>query len=271
MRRTAVALIFAACLGCGSTGSSTPSRGDGPSALAIVLPQNDIELVGGETLVVQLLAVGVDGEPATFSIDGPGFASLEGARLTLAPTRADAGTFTVEISAKAGLRTANATLGVTVAVPNEAPSVWSGDFLFVGDAAGIYGGPDCTLSGHMCCPGPACTLGSDPVVYVMACDADRDPLTIDVQVVPATQALADVVTDSFTGTLDAPQPARCANSISPCACFAVPLAGLAPSTSYAFGVRVRDARGAVVGSATPYSVDDAGWIHAPSLQFRTAP
>lgn len=272
MRRIATAFTLASCLACGSSSSSPLPNTNSSSDLAVVLPHQTLHLVGGERTVIQLLAVGTGDGPVTFSADGPAFVSLNDATLTVAPTRADAGSFTVNITARAGQRTATASLSVDVTAPNGAPTVspstW---FLYLGDDAHIYGGPDCTLSGHMCCPGPACTLGSNPRVYVEACDADGDALTVDVQVVPANQALANVVSGSLTEALDAPQSAFCSSGLAGCACFAVPLKGLAPSTAYAFAVRVTDALGAVARKAPPYSVDDAGWIHDPSLQFRTAP
>jgi hypothetical protein len=225
---------------------------------------------GGQTRDIQLLVIGTGSERATFSADLPSFAKLVGSVLTLSPKRADEGQYVVTVTAIVGDESARTTMQVVVRSPNTPPSwmmnpIAAGGIL-LGDDAGIYG-PGPMVGG---CPGASCELKGLPSIYASTvCDQEDDPVTVDVEIVPLGQPFTKTPTHSRTGQVGVNNGGpRCQTAFEHCSCFQVPADGLARGTTYAFAVRLTDARGAVT---TSRDAPD-GWVSQPSfLQFKTAP
>ncbi|MFW5691000.1 MAG: Ig-like domain-containing protein [Chloroflexota bacterium] len=133
-----------------------------PATVSItVTPVNDPPVLGpieaivmtaGQTRTVNLTASDVDGDPLTFLLDGePGFVSLSGSSITLTPTLADVGSYTMTVSVSDTTAVDQVPVNITVQEP----------------------------------AGPACPI--DLTLAGVPTDAITGPLTIEA-VVPASAA-----------------------------------------------------------------------------------
>lgn len=258
-------LALAVLAGCGDNGQRSS---DAQQALALSLPDDTITLEAGQKQYVTLLTVGArDGSQVTFTGQLPAFARLDGSLLTLAPGRGDEGDYDLVIEAAVGDQSSSASLHVVVTVQNTAPALGMG-LLGLGDANGIYTpGPWVIPSEN--CPGPTCVIGASPAVYVGACDAESDAMTVEVEVVQRGQAFSGNATHAFTGPAGT-QSDRCGNYGAGCSCYKVPLDGLLAGQSYAFAVRVADALGATASPPWANPLDH-GWLTQSYWYFSTAP
>src|SRR4051812_47465197 len=179
MRR--IVLLSVAALACAGSNDAQfqfviSSSASGQSA------GSQITMRGGETLLLGLMVVGNVPGPVTFEGQNlPAFARLSGAMLTLAPQRADMGTYALKLVAHSQSASQTTTLQLFVDRYNSAPK-WDPT-----DLHAPYGFRDDT-GGRWSCPGGACTLGPNPVLYwINACDPEGDEMIAEVEVVPRDQ------------------------------------------------------------------------------------
>jgi hypothetical protein len=216
MTLTRAVALCAASLACGA-----PSTEVGAGALRVVVDGAPLEVVAGTTTVVQILVMGDGAGSALISSPGlPAFATLTGARLTLAPTREHEGDYAIALVATAGSSEATASLDVRVSRPNTAP---------VADENLVVMLDDGWSRNISTCPGQRCAIAGTPSVEVFVTDADGDPVTVELELVEAGQPFPGTATYATTS-----------------AAFPVdfPLPGLIPGTAYEFAIRARDAVGA---------------------------
>jgi hypothetical protein len=180
--------------------SSSESRG-GASATSV-------ELRAGETERVVLVAIGAD-QPVTFAgRDLPAFAKLEGALLTLAPQRNDAGDYALTLTANAGRESASGDLRVHVLRFNTAPTWSPSTLLRVGSLSQSFGDSVSGLGARYPCPDPTfCTAASDPYVALRACDAEGDGIVVELEVVPRGRPFENKPTFSASAPPVYPPPA----------------------------------------------------------------
>lgn len=200
----------------------------------------------GQTRILEMYVIGTASGPITFSgTDLPSFVTLEGPLLTIAPSRADAGEYRLQVTASDGRESQTAELALSVHRSNTAPR-WSGLVLFTDD--------DGTHVGWNVCPYPAtCTAAGTAVMQFYLCDEDRDSINLEVEVVPRGTPFSHRATHSVSVRPDG------------CALVSIPLSGLAVEGSYDFGFRFSDEFGAVgvvpdgYGSQEPDGWDHPGW------------
>src|SRR5438445_11071953 len=90
-------VILVVATGCGRESTRVPA-----SRLELVVPDTTIDMQGGQTREIQLLVVGAKAEQVNYSAELPAFARLAGSLLTLTPTRSDAGSYKLTVTATAG-------------------------------------------------------------------------------------------------------------------------------------------------------------------------
>jgi hypothetical protein len=210
-----------------------------------------------------LVAIGAD-QPVTFAgRDLPAFAKLEGALLTLAPQRNDAGDYALTLTANAGRESASGDLRVHVLRFNTAPTWSPSTLLRVGSLSQSFGDSVSGLGARYPCPDPTfCTAASDPYVALRACDAEGDGIVVELEVVPRGRPFENKPTFSASAPPVYPPPAS-----GNCPAVLVHMPGLIPGQSYEYAVRVRDELGAVGGVA---GAPD-GWYVNPQLGFDQGP
>jgi hypothetical protein len=218
---------------------------------------SQITMRGGEKLVLGLTVVGSAPGPVTFEgHDLPAFATLSGALLTLAPQRADMGSYLLKLVAHAGSASQTSAIQLVVDRYNSAPQ-WNPSGLYA-----PYGFHDDT-GGRWACPGAMCTVGPNPVLHwINACDPEGDQMIAEVEVVPRGQPFTGKAT--FKGSVRAPK-----SSTTSCYVYSieVPMPGLVPEQAYDFAIRVSDEFGAV--ASVPDS--DTGWAHRSDWYFDQGP
>ena len=265
-----IVLVILAVVGCGS-GSGAGADRTQPASLELVTPGTPIEMQGGQTREIQLLVIGATGEQVTFSAQLPPFAKLVGSLLTLSPGRADAGDHQLTVTATAGAQSTSAELHVIVSAPNTPPR-WRPITTMLGNNDGVYSNRPCSPACGIC-PGDTCVLGSPVSLFATVCDADLDPVTVDVEVVSLGSQFAKTPTHSLTAPVGKLQSLYCSYLDPACACFQIQFPDLRFGASYEFAVRITDAQGAV--ASFPYASDGLvpsdGWVHLSNWRFKTAP
>jgi hypothetical protein len=188
----------------------------------------------------------------------------------------------VELVATAGPNAATAALAVAVTRPNSSPTPAPFYSFYMADSTGIFppDGPCVSIYDPdrlHCCPGETCVIGKPTELVVDACDGEGDAITADVEIIAPEGAFTGEPTHSVTWRPGEPQNLRCSRS-GPCGCFGVTLDGLAPGTTYAFGVRLRDEWGATTSwegsywaSREPFGEQDPEWLRVRMLRFTTSP
>jgi hypothetical protein len=252
MKSRSLAMFLAVTLaGCGPRTGGTVNSQQGP--LALVVADKPIQVQAGEKIFVQVVAVGRDSDSAVISSpDLPPFATLDGSLLTIAPDRSFQGDYSITIVARTKGDSASAVLHVLVARFNTAPTVRSSPYMFLLiDKNGVRG-PGC--------PGSFCTLGEQAGIAVDVCDAERDAVTVELEVVPKGQPFSGVASYSATSAV----------GVTNCVGLNVLMPGLAPEQTYAFGLRVRDALGAIATWGGSLEGDD-GWVRDPWWYFEQGP
>jgi hypothetical protein len=254
MRPLLVAALGLVCA-CGSSASRQPLRlttADQQSPAS-----GNVRSLQMQTSTVQqfdFLVLNAGGAPAFSGSNLPGFVTLDGPVLTIAPARTDVGSFNFSVSASIGGETASMTFALDVIRENLAPRLNRGAYGFapwVGDTTAT---PMFVDTWYTQCPG-GCTVLGTAVIGVGACDPEGDALTVDVEVVPVGQAFQHVPTVSKTFQA----PACPALAKPPADLLAVPLAGLVPQQNYTISVRVTDAYGAVWPFPNGGWQDQIGW------------
>jgi hypothetical protein len=222
-----------------------------------------VEMQAGEARTIQLIAIGPAGESITFSASNlPEFARLDGALLSLAPSRANAGEYTITIAARTATQSQAADLRVVVRRYNEAP-ILNDTSIFLGDE-------NVPLRNSLICPGREwCTLYGRAKVYVGVCDGDGDAVTVDVEVVPRGTPFSRSPSVSISAPVGRNQNDTCGSGPGQCVCVELPLGDLPPDTSYDFAVRVSDAYGAI-GTAK-YGGTQDGWTSSARFGFDEGP
>src|SRR5437868_2982741 len=215
---------------CGPGGSahfmlqvgSQANSNDGPAALT---------LRGGETKTLGLLVVGTVPGPVTFSGKNlPSFATLSGSVLTLAPTRADMGDYSLTLIATASGESQSSILRISVLRSNSPPA---GGFEYFTDDTSHYTNT---------CPNPAtCTAIGTPVLHLRFCDAEGDGVTTELEVVERGRAF----TKTPTYSTFVPAGAAIRFNDGTCADVTFPIQGLTLQRSYDFAMRFSDEFGAV--------------------------
>jgi hypothetical protein len=167
---------------------------------------------------VQVVILGAGAEPVTVSSpDLPAFATMSGTTLNLAPGTADLGVHSFTLVATSGKLSDRAEMTVVVERGNTAPSL---KIAWLQDAD----------SGDV-----ARELLFNPRVTVSACDAESDPLTVELEVTPAADPFSGIPT----------QTAPCAPLAPGDCCWArVPLE-VVPGARYKARARARDDLGGV--------------------------
>jgi hypothetical protein len=192
--------------------------------------------------------------------DAPHFATLSGQLLTLSPTRADEGDYTIALIAESEGQKASTTLDVSVVRPNSAPSPVS------------IGFADGGVHDFATCPGPKwCTAVGTPYIVVVTDDRDGDAITVDLEVVRRGEPFSGTPTYSQT------VPAATASQQS----VVFTLEGLIQGQSYSFAVRACDQFGMCAspreattrrGGTEDRGVALAnGWVTATRLGFDQGP
>jgi len=256
MKRICFALL-AAAIGCGS-GSPTGSglKLQLSSASATDDSSGRLQMQAGETRTVVLLAIGADSAVSFSGHDLPAFASLQGPLLTLSPGRADAGSFSLEFTARSGRESASAMLALDVSRFNTPPTATLWDM-----AEGVQNPQERDVMAGVC-PGPQTCTVVHPSLRFFLSDAERDGILVEVEVVPRGQPFTRTAT--FSAHVDASSPGY--------GDLRIPLFGLTPDVSYDFAYRVRDDFGATseshhFGSAEPAD----GWTSSPRFGFDQGP
>jgi hypothetical protein len=260
MHRIVSVAVLIAVMGCSSTpgaqfhlelSSSGTSASTGGSV--------KVQMRAGEIRTVQLLVVGSVPSSITFGANElPEFATLQGPMLTLSPGRADAGEYTITLTATSDGESQSAVLDVVVDRFNNAPTWTPPTLAFFGDDKGS---PNSVRL--WTCPGPTtCTADGTPHVLLTACDADGDTMTFDVEIVLRGQTFSKVPTHS--ASMKPPSPY---SSDPICVNLSLSLGGLERERSYDFAVRVSDEFGAI--ARVVGSVD--GWVHRPEWGFDQGP
>ena len=243
MTRATIALTLISFVGCGGGGSF----GNFDQKLRFVSSDSSIVLETNQTVVLQLLVVGVGSNEAVISSpDLPAFATLDGSRLTLAPGRSYEGDYLLTLLAKTPSSTASSVLHVSVTRRNTPPSV---SLILVSDPTGIW---------------PACNpmlRTSDELhglasVDVVVSDAEGDAVTIEAEVVPKGQAFSGVATHSITASVGVNHASRCTAGGANQTCIELPFVGLQTGKTYSFALRIRDQIGA--NADLPYEATPAG-------------
>jgi len=270
MKAFSVAAIAIVAGACG--GSSDPSRAD-RGALQFVMDARPVVLTTGESVVIQLLVIGQHAsEAAISSADLPPFATLDGSRLTLAPTRAFQGDYSMTLVAESGSSNASATLHVSVQRDNTPPFLMLGGFSWADANGGPYD------SSGPCTP----ELHGTAAVHAFLGDAEGDSVTWEAEVVPKGQPFSGKPTQSVSAAVGI--VADCSAAHDPYhSCkggryfyrdFELPLEGLAIGTTYSVAIRLRDQLGAVATSMPAMSVTDIGngwWTGGCGLEFTLVP
>jgi hypothetical protein len=201
--------------------------------LQLVVTKDPIVLETDHTTVLELLVIGEGADEATISSpDLPPFATLKGSILTLSPTRAFQGDYSLTLVATAGTSTSSAKLQVTVIRFNSAPTL-NGYTLF--DSTGwidtVY---------H---PWPVTFYGT-PVFGMHVADAEGDIVTAEMEVIPAGQVFSAVPTHAATAPVGTDTGVCVENYDAFHACIELELTGLTIGQRYMFAIRVRDSFGA---------------------------
>lgn len=262
MNRVIVGLLTLA-VACGRQ-ATTPAT----SSFKLVVPGTAIEMQGGETRQIQLLVIGAEGDQVTFSGQLPAFASLTDSLLTLAPRRSDSGEYQIALTATAGGQSTSANLRVIVSVPNTPPN-WMPIQTMMGDAklGVVSNSPFCGNTTCMICPSDNCLLANPPSIYTILCDAERDAVTVDVDVVERGAAFTKNPTYSASGPVGVAQTPNCLVGAPDCVCLQVVLTSSTNGASYDFAIRVKDSR----GSVTSFSYAPDGWVHLTDWTFNVSP
>lgn len=148
--------------------------------LALQVPGEAVELMAGDSLLVQLLVVGDAAGTATIAAAQlPPFATLDGSRVRLAPSRAVApGTYQVALTASAGGETATAAFDVEISRFNVNPEMtfqWWSD----GDEDKYTCRIHTPLIGDRLYTAADCRFDGDPKVQFDFKDSDRDPVEVE--------------------------------------------------------------------------------------------
>lgn len=234
-------LVVLALSGLGGCGGGNLGEQQ-PAHLQLVVEDAPLTLTAPTSVLIQLLVIGDDGGPVSITSPGaPTFASLSGTRLTLTPTRADAGSYDIRLVATSATQEADATLHVEVTRTNTGP-MWL---------------PIPTIEGTDTDPSERPVV-QQAAMYALVCDNEGDNITLEVEVVPAGAVFKRVPTTSqfidfaVTPPLSYELPMICGE-------FRVPLTGLAPG-DYDVAIHAVDA----LGLEDPY-----GWV--PFRGFTLAP
>ena len=216
-------------------------------------------LRGGETKTLGLLVVGTVPGPVTFSGRNlPAFAMLSGSVLTLAPTRADMGDYSLTLIAAAGGESQSSTLRVSVLRFNSPPT---GGFGYFSDDTSHY---------ETTCPNPVtCTAIGTPVLHLGFCDAEGDGVTTELEVIERGRPF----TKTPTYSTFVPAGAASRYNDGKCGEVTFPLPGLTLQQSYDFAIRLSDEFGAVTMHANDFEVVTApeGWMTSPRWGFDQGP
>jgi hypothetical protein len=255
-RGSAIAIVMLSS--CGSP-VQRPERAQ-ETTLQLVVAEDPLVVQTSTTLTVRLLVIGEGADEAKISSpDLPPFATLHGSMLTLSPGREYQGDYALTLVAAAGSNSTSARLQVSVIRFNTAPTL---GYNLLGDSNGIYLRMNMT---DPSCNTVKCTLHGTPSVSIMLADADRDSVTVEVEVVPAGQPFSGYPTHRVTAPVGVDAAERCQSAGDPFhACIEVKLTGLADGQSYVYAMRVRDALGAIglwerFGSRQPTD----GWLANP--------
>src|SRR5262249_28439054 len=192
-------------------------------------------------------------------MDLPAFARLQGALLTLAPTRSDQGQFDVTISASDGAHTDSTSLRIVVHRTNRAP-IWTypvTTYDFADDLGPHH---------RMICPGPHCTAIGTAKLTPRICDPDGDPVNVEVEVVRKGQSFSGQATHRVTVSA---KPLPNGTAIS-CEASEIAFDNLTTEQSYEYALRISDQLGA--RAALGPGKDADGWLHYPGQsQFDQGP
>jgi len=238
MRNSRVGVVVASfCMlalwGAQACDSTSPPEMQTPAKLQLVVSDAPLQLVAPTSVLIELIAIGANGKPVTFTAPGaPSFVSLSATLLTLAPTRADVGSYAIPLVAATATQQATATLSVDVTRANTGP-MWLPSPFVLGTE----------------------TVSSDPPVFIapylsaLVCDDEGDNFTFQVEVVAAGHAFTRKA--SYTQSIDFTVTPPLSYELPKfCGDFKVPFTGLAPG-DYDVAVHAVD----VLGAEDPY-----GWV-----------
>lgn len=238
MKHLVEAVLFLTLASCGLSGHQDAQE----TQLQLLVSDMPITMQAGQTLALQLLVIGAGSEQATISSpDLPPFATLQGSRLTLSPSRQYEGDYTLTLVASTQSSTASASLRLTVQRPETAPrpqvfflSATNGDNL-----------------GGFCLDLPTCVLYGTPIFYLSAVDDEGDPVTWDIELVSSEQPFSGSPTQTLTQPVTRPPyPPE----------VQMPFSGLTVGQSYSFAVRCRDGLGAACSWSSGRSSGQDGWL-----------
>jgi hypothetical protein len=157
-----VPLTAAVVLGC----QSNPHDGSRTS-LVMKLSAETITVAPGEKLFLEIIVIGAGSDPVAISSpDLPGFATLSDTTLILSPGRTDIGNHVVTLVARSGSQSVSDQVSIAVDRANTAPTLRMRMNL---DGSEIWSE----------------ALAYQPKFYIEACDGESDPMTAEVEVVPA--------------------------------------------------------------------------------------
>jgi hypothetical protein len=211
-----------------------------------------VEIEGGEARTIQLVVMGTGADPISLSASNlPTFASLSGMLLSLSPSRADAGVYTITLTATAGTQSQNADLQVVVHRSNR-PPLFGGGAPMLADDNGLRDSLNCTNESW-------CTAYGRVKLYYGACDPDGDSVTLDLEIVPRGTQFSGKPTVSVSAPVGRPQNPTVLFNTANCVMMELPLPELVPEVSYDLAVRVTDAFGAIAAERDSPLYQD-GWL-----------
>ncbi len=197
MNLRALGLSSVILVSCSGTPSG-PSPGPVSGRLALQVPGNAVELMAGDSLLVQVLVAGdVSGTATIAPTQLPSFATLDGSRLRLAPSRAvTPGTYHVALSASAGGETASAEFEVEISRYNVNPEMvfqrWSDD-----DQDKYTCRIHTPLIGNQLYTAADCRFDGDPRIQYDFKDTDGDAVEVEFEFV-SNGAFTGVATHRVT-------------------------------------------------------------------------
>src|SRR2546426_6077426 len=216
------ALLTVAAIGCEARRPSFRLDFSSPGVSSSDGGPATLKMEAGQIVSIVLLAVGSVSGPVSFKgVDLPGFATLDGAVLKLAPARSEAGRYLLQVTASDGDESRTAPLDLEVQRSNSPPSLHP--MIGFSDDTGFR-----QLVPNQCPDPVICTASGTAKLGVSVCDEDGDSVTADVEVVPRGTPFAGVPSYSVSE-----RTRRGSTGLgSPCASMEVALAGLQPQQSY---------------------------------------
>jgi len=246
MKRASFALLVIACGSSQQSHLQLQVTSSDSSGMSDDAGAPHVTMTTGQTRLLVLVAVGANA-PVTYAADHlPAFAVLDGPVLTISPVRADAGEYTLDVTAVSGPESQTVALKLSVQRENTAPT-WSTTFWpdrgLMGDENGAH---------IWACPNAAtCTIGGTPTLQLAACDAEGDRIVYEVEVVPRGQPFSRRSNTIITTSLPNHTGAVCGTAF-------VSMPGLVPEQSYDFAVRISDEFGAAAPPRDHTSNSDLG-------------